>query len=906
MTRASPPHHPAGPIKVLERGVYRGPHIDSLQPMVHFTLDLGGIAAWRPQDLPGLVTRLREALPALAVGLELPGGDDAGLGWADLIGQVACGLQALAHEAPASRLTRRFSSPAVVYRVMYTFRDEEVGFLAGRLALQLVDTLLPADLQGVRDLDLLHRGATGPFDPTTAVDELRAAARRALLPPVTQALLDAARVRGIPATLLDRGSGLIQLGHGRHSRQICGSLTSRTPYLGVQETADWHRTRERLEDVGVPVPEGRIVHTEQQALSAAARLRGPVVTKPLDGNHGRGVSLQLTEDEQVRRGFEEARQHSRQVVVEQHFQGNDHRVLVVNGEVVAVAERVPAHVVGDGVRSIEALVDEVNQDPRRGEGPTGVLAPVQLDEATDAFLARSGRLRSTVPAAGELIVLQATARVATGATATDRTAGLHPENASIARTAALALGLDVAGITLISPDPTRSVRQTGGGVVGVKAAPDLRWHLQSDPDAARAVAGALLASLYPPDSPSRVPIFALTGTNGKSTTARMLAHILKHAGHTVGLTNTSGVYIGDERILEADATGPRSAQMVLRHPLVTAAVLETARGGLLRDGLGFDRADVGAVLNVQADHLGLRGIDTLDDLAWVKSLLVRVVSPRGVSVLNADDGLTLAMRTLAGGQIALFSLRGDAPNEALRAHIAEGGLAAVVEPGEQGDEMVLYQAGGRQVVMLTREIPATLEGAALFNVANALAACLMCVASGIAPLDVRGALSTFRATFDQNPGRLNVYDALPFRVVLDYAHNPAGLAAQRELLHRLRPEGARLIGMVSVPGDRRDADIVEVGASAAQTFDEVVFREGPDGRGRPRGEVMALMREGALGAGFPADRLHLVLEERDAVEAALRLARPGDIVTLMPTAVEAVWQQVQAFRPDWGEAGPER
>ncbi|MFC4638421.1 cyanophycin synthetase [Deinococcus hohokamensis] len=901
----------AGPMRVLERGVYRGPHIDSLQPMVHFTLDLGGLATWRADQWPDFLARLGAQLPGLAAEVRRTGPEDAGddASLASLIGRVATELQALAGEPVGPGLTRPLRGSPGVYRILVPFRDEEVGFLSAGLALRLIDHLLPPAVQGVQDLDVLLRGpgpswpGGEPFDLSAALDALRTLIRRTAPAPVTQALLDAARAREIPGRV--EGDDLLHLGYGRFSRKVRGGLTSATSFLAVQAANDRHRTRSLLEAAGVPTPEGRQVRNEQEALRAAAQLEWPVVTKPLDGNHGRGVSLGLTEDEQVRRGFEEARQHSRDVVVEQHFQGNDHRVLVIDGEVVAVAERVPAHVVGDGVRSIEALVEEVNLDPRRGEDPTSLIAPLVLDEAAVAHLARRGRTPASVPQAGERVTLQETARFATGATATDRTADLHPENASVARTAALALGLDVAGVDLVAPDLARSVRQTGGGVVGVRSAPDLRWHLQAGTEA-RDVAGAVLDSLYPPSVPSRVPIFALTGTNGKSTTARMVAHILTHGGHTVGLTNTSGVYVGAERILAADATGPRSAQMVLRHPLVTAAVLETARGGLLRDGLGFDEADVGAVLNVQADHLGLRGIDTLEDLAWVKSLLVRVVSPRGVSVLNADDPRTLDMRALAGGRVALFSLSGEAPSEALLAHIREGGMAAVREPGEQGDELVLYRQGQRQVVMLTSEIPATLDGLALFNVANALAACLMCVAQGTEPATVRAALSTFRATFEQNPGRLNVYDDLPFRVVLDYAHNPAGLAAQGELLQRLRPAGARLIGMVSVPGDRRDADIRDVGASAAQTFDELVFREGPDGRGRPRGEVMALLQQGALEAGFPPEHLHLVLEEWDAVEATLRLARPGDIVTLMPTAVEAVWQQIQAFQPTFGERAPER
>ncbi|AWN24559.1 cyanophycin synthetase [Deinococcus irradiatisoli] len=899
-------------MRVLERGVYRGPHLYSLRPMVHFTLDLGALEAWPSDRLPGFTDRLLALLPGLEAhrcSYGVPGGFVRRLREGTWLGHVtehiALELQTLAGEATAHGKTRSVRGQPGVYRVLYAYCDEQVAWLAGLSALRLVDSLLPTELQGVQGLNVLARGLPDaptqePFALPAALEALRTLVRRTSLGPSTQALVNEARRRGIPVTRLDEHS-LVQFGHGRHARRIRASITGGTSHLGVLNAGDKHRAKALLEAVGVPVPQGALVRTAQEAVQAAAQLGGAVVTKPLDGNHGRGVSLNLTSPDEVQRGFELAAPHarSRTVVVEEQLPGHDHRVLVVHGEVVAVAERVPAHVVGDGLHSIEALVAAVNADPRRGDGHTNVLTRIVLDQQVQDRLARSGRSLSSVPAAGERVVLRDTANLSTGGSAVDRTDDIHPDNAAIARTAALAVGLDVAGIDLLAPDIARSVRDTGGGVVEVNAAPGLRMHLQPTNGQPRDVARPILAGLYPRGAPSRVPILALTGTNGKSTTGRMVAHILTQAGHTVGLTNTSGVYVAGERIMKADATGPRSARMVLRHPLVTAAVLETARGGLLREGLGYDRADVGAVLNVQADHLGLRGVDTVHDLARVKSLLVRAVSRRGVSVLNADDPLTLRMRRVARGRLALFSLSG-VPGEVLREHIAAGGLAALREPGEGGDEIVIYSGGERQVLMPTRDIPATLGGLALFNVDNALAACLMCLGQGVEPATIRVALSTFTASFEQNPGRLNFYDGLPFRVLLDYAHNPAGLEAQRHLLHQLRQPGMRLIGMVSVPGDRRDADIREVGACAARTYDELVFREGPDGRGRPRGEVMALLQAGALEAGFAPERLHLEMEELDAVDVTLRLARPGDLVAIMPTQVDAVWRQIQAFTPDAG------
>jgi cyanophycin synthetase len=404
--------------------------------------------------------------------------------------------------------------------------------------------------------------------------------------------------------------------------------------------------------------------------------------------------------------------------------------------------------------------------------------------------------------------------------------------------------------------------------------------------------------LFPDGETGRIPILAITGTNGKSTTTRMVTHILRHAGMTVGMTSTSGIWINDDKIMDADASGPKSARIVLRDPSVDAAVLETARGGILREGLGFEECDVGAVLNIQADHLGLKEVDTLEDLAAVKSVVVESVRRDGCSVLNADDPLTLAMERHAGGRIAFFSMKGgkDMP-DALRAYIDAGGLAVVSEDGVDGGDIVVHDDRRRLPLMSAAEIPATLNGMAGFNIQNALAAVAMTYAQGISPPVIRAALQNFSSSFEQSPGRLNVHDAHGFRVILDYAHNPAGLTALCDLIAKLRPRHRRLIAMISTPGDRRDDDMRELGRIAAGAFDEVVLRERPDDRGRPSGEVMRLIAEGVLGTGFAEEHLHRVLDEHEAAELCLRMARPGDLVVLTPTSVEEVWAQVLAFRP---------
>jgi cyanophycin synthetase len=585
------------------------------------------------------------------------------------------------------------------------------------------------------------------------------------------------------------------------------------------------------------------------------------------------------------------------VIVEQFYRGNDHRILVVDGEIIAVAERIPAHVVGDGQSTIAQLVERVNQDPRRGDGHEKVMTRITVDEHVIGLLAKSGLTPESVPEAGRTVYLRDTANLSTGGTAVDRTDDIHPDNATIARRAARAIGLDVCGIDFMAPDIAKSVHETGGGIVEVNAAPGFRMHLQPSEGRPRNVARPVLDMLFPKGAPTRIPILAITGTNGKSTTSRMIGRVLRTQGLTVGITSTTGIYINDERIVEADASGPWSAGVVLRDPTVDVAVLETARGGILRAGLGFPECDVGLVTNVQPDHLGLKGIETIEDLAWVKSVVVEAVRRDGTSVLNADDPNTVRMQRRAGGRIAFFSLRGgDDMPDFLRKHIEDGGLAVVREPSDRGGDIVIHDDGDSLHLMRVAEIPATLDGMAEFNAANALAAIAVCHAHGVPHQVIRTGLSTFTASFEQSPGRLNVFDGHGFRVILDYAHNPAGLRALGEMIRKMRPRHRRVIGMVNIPGDRRDEDMHEMGALAARYFDEIIFREDPARRGRRPGEIVALLAEGALSTGFPQERIRRIFNEDEAAEACLGSAEPGDLVVLTPTDVEAMWQQVLDYR----------
>ncbi|MFC7379263.1 cyanophycin synthetase [Brevundimonas sp. GCM10030266] len=897
-------------MRVLECAVYRGPHLYSARPMIRIQLDLGPLEAFPTSALPGFTDRLLDQLPGLAghgCSYGRPGGlvqrmqDGTWLG--HVIEHVALELQTRAGARTTRGKTRSVKGRPGVYNILYVYEGEAAGRLAGRHAIELVQALLPPDLTRLEGLDLIApASATG--DVERRVDAIRAARKREAFGPSTAALVDAARRRGIPIQRLNDQS-LVQLGWGARQRRLRASVTGGTGLIAAEAAGNKAEAKALLEGVGLPVARGVVVRTLEEALAGARRLRYPLVTKPLDGNHGRGVTTGLADAAALALGFEEALRHGRRVIVEEQLPGRDHRILVINGEVVAVAERVPPQVVGDGVRSVSDLVAEVNADPRRGVGHEAVLTRIRLDDvAALDILARQGLTPDGIPAAGRTVVLRTTANLSSGGSAIDRTADIHPDNAAIARRAARVIGLDVAGIDLLAPDIAKPVRDTGGGIVEVNAAPGLRMHLEPSVGEARDVAGPVIDMLYPRGSRARIPILAITGTNGKSTVGRMTAHVFARQGRTVGLTNTSGVYIGDEQVSAADASGPKSARMVLRDPTVEVAVLECARGGILREGLAFDRCDVGAVLNVQPDHLGLKGVNSLEDLADVKSVVAESVSRRGVSVLNADDPLTIRMARHAGGRVGWFTLRGgpETPPFVLR-HIAEGGLAVVLDPTD--DSLVLHDRGETTVVCRAQDIPATLGGHARFNVQNALAAIAMTHAAGVAAADIREALASFHSTFEQNPGRLNIHDDHGFRVILDYAHNPDALRALGQLVAAVKPQGARSIAMVSIPGDRRESEIRAMGEISAELFDILVFRETPDNRGRPKGDVMRLMSEGAAQAGCDPSRIHQVYEEDDAALAALGLAQPDDVVVLMPTRVSRVWGMVKGFRPSRRQTPPD-
>jgi cyanophycin synthetase len=890
------------PLRVEEVAVYRGPHLYSATPMIRMQIDLGALEAWPTNKLGVFTEDLLALLPTLdqhGCSAKQRGGfvarmrDGTWLG--HVIEHVALELQSLAGMPVTRGKTRSVPGRDGVYNVMYAYKTEEAGLCAGRLAIECVASLIPDALSHVEGLDSIFKPADGPFDLASGLQLLRDVGRRSRLGPTTGSIVSEAVRRGIPWQRLDEHS-FIQLGTGRYQRRLRGSISAETRYLAVEVAGDKDLTKQLLGDAGVPVPRGRVVVSAEEAIKAARAIGAPVVLKPLNANHGRGVSTNLSSSESIVAAFEIARAHGRRVVVEQFYPGRDHRILVVNGEVVAVAERRPASVTGNGRDTVRQLIEQLNADPRRGEGHEDVMTRVKVDDAILHRLAAHGLTLETVPDVSQEVILCATANISTGGMAVDKTDVIHPDNAEVAVQAARVIGLDIAGIDMVMPDISRSYKDVGGGVVEVNASPGLRMHIAPAEGKPRNPAKAIVRGLFPKGAQSSVPLAAVTGTNGKSTTVRMVAEILSHGCSRVGFTSTSGIFVNGQSLWKGDASGPQSAKRLLRDPELDYAVLETARGGILREGLSFESCDVGAVLNVSEDHLGLKGINTVADLAAVKSVVTESVRRGGVSVLNADDALTHKMARHAGGRICFFSMH-SVRSRTLAEHIRAGGLAVTREFTDGKGEIVVHEGERRIPIIPVDSIPACMNGLADFNVQNALAAAAITHGLGVPFDQIRRGLAGFSSTFEQNPGRMNIHDGHGFRVIMDYAHNPAALSAFLRLIDLMRAHHGRVIGHVSTPGDRRESDIRQMGAIAARSFDHLVFRELPDNRGRPSGEVVRLLTEGARDAGFAAAKITSVLPEEEATALCLQMAKPGDLVILMPTGVEACWRQVLAFKP---------
>ena len=882
-------------MKILSTTVYRGPNIYALFPVIRHTLDLGDLEDWPTGRLGReFVDDLIEKLPGLAehgCSYREPGGfirrmcEDEGTWLGHVMEHLAIELQNVAGAEVSFGKTRSADEHGQ-YNVVYQFEGEQVGLEAGRLAIDLLHYLLPRDLQ--------PKSAPGrDFDFAKERDDFIRYAQRRALGPSTASLVKAAEARDIPWLRLNDQS-LIQLGHGRKQKRIQATITGNTSHVSVELASDKEDTNKLLADMGLPVPRQVLVYRLRRAQQAAERIGYPVVVKPLDGNHGRGVTIDVKNPEQLEVAYDKARNHGDGIVIESYIEGLDHRLLVVNGKLVAAAKRVPGHVVGNGEHTIEQLVEAVNRDPRRGIGHEKVLTRLEFDHQADRLLAFRGYDRKTVPPNGETVFLRSTANLSTGGTAVDVTDIIHPDNHEMAERAIRGIGLDVGGVDFITTDIAKSYHETGGAICEVNAAPGFRMHVAPSEGQPRNAAGPVIDMLFTEGSTGRIPIAGITGTNGKTTTARMLAHIMKMAGHTVGLASTDGVYIDGRLTVQGDMTGPTAARMVLSDPTVDAAVLETARGGMLRSGLGYRHSDVSACLNVSADHLGLRGINTVEQLAEVKRVVIEVA--HGTAILNADDPLCLKMADYSSAEKLCYITMNRA-HSLVREHIQAGGLAVVLEQGINGHMITLYDDNGHHIPLLwTHLIPATLEGRALHNVQNAMFAAALAHNLGVDLDNIRHGLRTFDTTFFQAPGRLNVYDELPFKVIMDYAHNPAAIKTICEVVDRFEISGRKIV-VIAMPGDRRDEDIKEVAQIAAGHFDNYICRRDDNTRGRGPDEVPEMLRTALREAGIEDYCIQVVPDEQEANLCALQMAQAGDLVLVLADKIARSWKQIIYFKP---------
>jgi cyanophycin synthetase len=871
-------------MKILKTLTLRGPNYWSIRykKLIVMRLDLEDLAEKPSNEIPGFYEGLVGIMPSLIEHFCSPGHRGGflervkeGTYMGHIIEHIALELQELAGMTAGFGRTRETSTPGV-YNVVYDYVEEQAGRYAGRSAVRLCQSIVDT---GTYPLEELERDLA----------DLRDLYASSSLGPSTETIVTEADARKIPWMLLSARS-MVQLGHGIHQQRIQATLSSNSGILGVELACDKEGTKTILRDSGIPVPRGTTIQYFDDLEDAIADVGGyPIVIKPLDGNHGRGITIDINDWDHAVEAYDFAAKESksRSIIVERFYRGSDHRILVINGKLVAVAERIPAHVIGDGQNSIEDLITITNQDPKRGDGHSNVLTKITLDKTALDVLARQGYKLDSVLEVGKIAYLRATANLSTGGVAVDRTDEIHPENIWLMERVAKVIGLDIAGIDVVSPDITKPLREVDGVIVEVNAAPGFRMHVAPSRGLPRNVAAPVLDMLFPPGKPSRIPILAVTGTNGKTTTTRLLAHIYRQTGKNVGYTTTDAIYINEFLVEKGDNTGPYSASVILKDPTVEVAVLETARGGILRSGLAFDTCDVGVVLNVAADHLGLGDINTIEQMAKVKGVIAEVVNSQGYVVLNADDPLVAAMAENVTAKVAYFSMNPE--NPIILNQMRRDGLAAVYEDG------YLSILEGKWTLRIEQAInvPGTMGGMAPFMIANALAASLAAFVNGVDIELIRQGLRTFVLSADQTPGRMNLFNLGTHHALVDYAHNPASYEAIGGFVSNWK--GQRL-GVIGGPGDRRDEDLMELGEIASRVFDRIIIKEDDDKRGRESGSAADFILKGVLQSNSTV-QTEVILNETEALETALTQVEPGGLVVIFPESVSRAIAHIERHNP---------
>lgn len=867
-------------MRILEIRPMRGPNYWSIRrhKLIVMKLDLEDLEEKPTDKIKGFSERLEKMFPSMfehRCSEDFAGGFfhrvKEGTWMGHVIEHIALEIQTLAGMDTGFGRTRSTGEHGI-YNVVFSYMEEKAGTYAAKAAVRIAQSLIEGK----------------EYNLDEDIQKMREIREDERLGPSTGSIVEEAVSKGIPWIRLNRHS-LVQLGYGVNQKRIQATVASTTSSIAVEIACDKEDTKNLLEAASIPVPKGRIIYDEEDLKDSVNYIGYPLVTKPINGNHGRGATINIRTWEQAVEALAAAKKISRAVIVEKFITGYDHRILVVNYQFIAAAQRKPAAVIGDGKSTIQQLIDKVNSDPRRGYGHEKVLTAIKVDDTTNNILQEKNLTLDSVLKKDEELFLKRTANLSTGGTASDVTDIVHPHNVFMCERIARIVGLDICGIDIMTPDISEPVAESGGAILEVNAAPGFRMHIAPTDGLPRNVAEPVVNMLYPPGVTSRIPIIAVTGTNGKTTTTRLIAHIAKTCGHKVGFTTTDGIYIQNQMLQRGDCTGPQSAEFVLKDPTVDFAVLETARGGILRAGLGFHNCDIGIVTNVAADHLGLKGINTIEEMARVKGVVVESVMKSGYAILNADDDLVAAMHKNVECNIAYFSL--DEKNPVVKRHCNNGGLAAIVENGY----ITICKGNWKLRVDKIVNIPLTFSGRAVFMIQNVLPAVLAAFIRNFKMEDIRLALETFIPSPVQTPGRMNMFQFRRFNVMVDYAHNPAGFQAIAKFLEKV--DAKPKVGIIAGVGDRRDEDIFALGKLAAEMFDEIIVRQDRNLRGRTEQEIIDFMLQGIKSVDVNKN-LKVIQLEREAIDYAIKNAKKGSFIVVCSDVVPDALGQVMKYKEE--------
>ncbi|ROI10581.1 cyanophycin synthetase [Chryseobacterium sp. H3056] len=865
-------------MKIEKIQVLRGPNIWSIRRpnLIQMRLDLQEIEHLPTNKIPGFRERLERLIPSLIThrcseGVE--GGFfqrvEMGTWMGHVIEHIALEIQTVAGMDTGFGRTRETKTPGV-YNVVFSYLEENSGVYAAEQSVEIARCL-------IENID---------YDMEVCIQTLREIRERHRLGPSTGSIVEEAVSRRIPWIRLGRNS-LVQLGYGVNQQRFQATITGNTSSIAVEIACNKELTKRMLDEAAIPVPWGDLVSDEEGLRTVIEKIGYPIVIKPLDGNHGKGSSINVNDFETALTGLQHAQAFSQNVIVERYITGYDFRILVINNKMVAAARRVPAHVIGDGNLNIQQLIEKENLDPRRGYGHEKVLTEITVDKDTNELLEKLHYTLGSVPKNGEIVYLKSTANLSTGGTSIDVTDMVHPENITMAERVSRIIGLDVCGIDVMAENLTQPLKESGGAILEVNAAPGFRMHLAPSEGLPRNVAAPVVDMLYPPGKPAKIPIIAVTGTNGKTTTTRLIAHIVKNNGFRVGFTTSDGIYIQNVMLTKGDTTGPVSAEFVLKDPTVEFAVLETARGGILRSGLGFKSCDIGVLTNIKEDHLGMNDVHNLRDLTKVKRVVMDSVKKDGWSVMNADDEYSMRLMPELESKVALFSL--DEENPHMKKYAKEGKISCVYEEG-----FITIKKGDWKIrIIKATHVPITMEAKAKFMIANVLAASLAAYLHGFAIDDIANSLRTFIPSPVLTPGRLNIFKFKKFQVLIDFAHNPAGYEAIEEYLKNV--EATKKIGIISGVGDRRDEDIRQCGKIAGRMFDYIIIRNEKHLRGRTEDEINELIITGMQQAGKNVS-YEIIPKEIEALKHAMSMAEEGTFITALSDVVTNAIDLVQEYQ----------